>query len=217
MVKGSATTVVEWPSGKTAAAHVEYLPQGALLYRVLDRSTGRTVTDFNPGFGAPTRFAFFTSADGSPVPIPYAALTAEAALAKSILRYVPVSGGELLQRDYEPMIMGALRPLRDLRLASFEGLGLRALGTHQLEVSETGPDRYGETVLWAKAADLAGFEGVAWMSHRCNSDVALMLFGDRVEDADLEPDDGVAKIFRRRVDREWLSALCSGMHITVRW
>lgn len=208
---------VEWPNGKTATAQKDLIDPGTLLYRVLDGSSGRTVIDSNPGFGAPTRFAFFTAEDGSTVPVLYAALTAEAALAESILRYVPVDGGELLRRDYEPMIMGALRPLRRLRLASFKGLGLRALGTSQSEVSETGPDRYGETVLWAKAAHLAGLDGVAWMSHRCNSDVAVMLFGDRIQADDLEPDNGVARIFRRRVDREWLTDLCVGMHITVRW
>lgn len=208
---------VEWPSGKTAVAHEQPVDPGTLLYRVLDGSSGRSVTDFNPGLGAPTRFAFFTAKDGSKVPVLYAALTAEAALAESILRYVPVEGGELLRRDYEPMILGGLRPLRSLRLASFKGLGLRALGTDQSDVSETGPDRYEETVLWAQAAHLAGFDGVAWMSHRCNSDIAVMLFGDRVQKGDLQADSGVARIFRRPIDREWLTDLCVGMHITVRW
>lgn len=208
---------VEWPSGTTAAAHEEPISPGTLLYRVLDGSSGRSVVDFNPGFGAPTRFAFITAEDGSTVPVLYAALTVEAALAESILRYVPVEGGELLRRDYEPMILGGLRPLRNLRLASFTGLGLRTLGTDQSEVSETGPDRYEETVLWAGTAHRAGFDGVAWMNHRCNSDVAVMLFGDRVQSSDLEPDSGVARIFRRQTDREWLTDLCAGMHITVRW
>ncbi|MEV4901955.1 RES domain-containing protein [Citricoccus sp. NPDC055426] len=193
------------------------MEQGSLLYRVLDGTSGRSVTAFNPGLGSPTRFAFFTGAHGETIPVLYAALTAEAAIAESILRYVPVAGGELLRRDYEPMVLGGVRPLRALRLASFKGLGLRALGTDQTEVSETGPDRYEETVSWAKSAHLAGFDGVAWMSHRCNSDVAVMIFGDRVDAADLEQDDGVAKIFRRQVDREWLTDLCAGLHITVRW
>lgn len=208
---------VEWPSGKSAVARDETVERGTLLYRVLNGSSGRSVTAFNPGFGSPTRFAFFTGAKGEKVPVLYAALTAEAAIAESILRYVPVAGGELLRRDYEPMVLGGVRPMRDLRLASFKGLGLRALGTDQAEVSETGPDRYEETVLWAKAAHLAGFDGVAWMSHRCNSDVAVMIFGDRVDAADVEQDDEVARIFRRQVDREWLTDMCAELHITVRW
>lgn len=208
---------VEWPSGKSAIAHEEPVQQGILLYRVLDARSGRSVIDFNPGFGSPTRFAFFNGPDGVKVPVLYAALTAEAAIAESILRYVPVAGGELLRRDYETMVLGGLRPSRALNLASFKGLGLRALGTDQAEVSETTPGRYEETVRWAAAAHRAGFEGVAWMSHRCSSDIAVMIFGDRVTGRDLEPDDGVAKIFRRQVDREWLTDMCAGLHITVRW
>jgi len=51
---------------------------GAQLYRVFSAAKGRTATTFNPGAGAPTRFAFF----GTPVvPIMYAAAAEDAAVA----------------------------------------------------------------------------------------------------------------------------------------
>ena len=60
---------------------------GHLLYRVL--SATRTATDFNPGFGSPTRFGFF----GTPVvPILYAADTEDAAIAETMLHDVPIEG-----------------------------------------------------------------------------------------------------------------------------
>lgn len=206
----------QWPTGRreadtyTLAAHT-------LLYRVLTVTDGRTITDFNPGYGSPSRFAFFTDPQGDTVPVLYAALSTEAAISETLLRYVPAAGGELLRGDYEQQVLGGLRPTRNLHLASFMGTGLRRLGTDHGAVTSTGPDRYPQTVHWAEAAHRAGFEGVAWMSNRCNDAVAVVLFGDRVRAGDIAPDEGVARIFRRRVDREWLTDLCARLHITVRW
>src|SRR6202012_1947518 len=80
------------------------LPAGHLLYRVL--SATRTATDFNPGFGSPTRFGFF----GKPkVPIMYAADTEEAAIAETLLHDIPVEGGLLPYDQYVTKVLVRLK------------------------------------------------------------------------------------------------------------
>lgn len=210
------TAQAQWPTGRHRAETYTLAP-GALLYRILSAHGGRTVVDFNPGYGSPTRFAFFPDEQGQTVPILYAAESATASICESLLRDVPAEGGPLQRAVYEDAVLAGLRPTRQLALASFKGTGLRALGTTHGEVTSTAPERYHQTVLWAKAAHTAGFDGVAWMSHRCNDTVAVALFGDRVLAGDLAVDNEVARFFRRQVDREWLTDLCTRMNVTVRW
>lgn len=208
--------VVDWPSGQfDSRDHIA--PKGQLLYRVLDARAGRQVTDFNPGRGAPTRFAFFEDAGGEVVPVLYAASTDEAAVCETLIRDVPLSGGALLPDDYRDKVLAGLRPTGDLRLVSFMGVGLRALGTTHQSLTSTDPLQYPQTVQWAQAAHAAGYEGAAWMSNRCNDAIAVVLFGDRVAPNDLVADADVARIFSREVDRTWLSAFCLPMNIEVRW
>ncbi len=154
------------------------LPVGETLFRV--HSTSREGHGFNPGKGAPTRFAFF----GDPVvPSLYAAETEQAAIAESLLHDVPLAGGRLVPSAYRDKCMSRLGTSRELRLASFMGLGLRRLGVSANQVTTTAAAHYNQTVLWAQAAHEAGFDGVAYMSRQCNSDRAYAFFGDRAADA----------------------------------
>lgn len=193
------------------------LTEGTPLYRIFSDRTDRTAVDFNPGFGAPTRFAFFKDSSGATVPVLYAASTEEAAVCETLLHDVPASGGTLLPADYRDKVMALLRPARQLRLASFMGLGLRRLKVEHQDITSTGPGRYGETVLWGQAAHQAGFDGAIWMSNRCNTDTAVVLFGDRVKDGDLVQDPGFGRLFEMEPDRAWLTDLCVPLHVQVRW
>ncbi|ALE91631.1 hypothetical protein AOC05_03580 [Arthrobacter alpinus] len=85
-------------------------------------------------------------------------------------------------------VMARIRPTRELRLAKFKGTGLRTLKVEAKDTTATTAARYGETVHWAAAAHAAGLDGGVWMSHRCNTDRAYVLFGDRVDMADLVVD-----------------------------
>ncbi|WP_025159179.1 RES family NAD+ phosphorylase [Leifsonia aquatica] len=154
------------------------LPAGQTLYRVHGKD--REGHAFNPGMGTPTRFAFF----GDPVvPILYAAETWQAAIAESLLHDVPVTGGQLTASAYTNRRMSRLKTTRGLRLASFMGLGLRKLGVTADQVTTTPAAEYERTVLWAEAAHQAGYDGVVYMSNKCNSDRACAFFGDRCQDA----------------------------------
>lgn len=159
------------------------LAAGETLFRV--HTKNRAGHLFNPGVGAPTRFAFF----GDPaVPVLYAAATERAGIAESLLRDVPLTGGQLTHSAYRDKRMSQLTTTRDLRLASLLGLGLRRLGVSADQVTTTAAAYYDRTVLWAQAAHEAGFDGLVYMSRQCNSDRAYVFFGDRANDAfDLDP------------------------------
>lgn len=206
----------QWPTGFRTAETFTVEPN-QLLYRVLNADGDRQVTDFNPGFGAPTRFAFFPADSGAIVPVLYAAYSAEAAISETLLRDIPATGGVLVAADYTRAMLAALRTRRPLNLAKFMGTGLRALGITHQALTSSDMRTYPETVQWAKAAHRAGFEGVAWMSNRCNDTVAIVLFGDRVEAAAVTSEASVARIFSRLPDRNWLADLCLRLGIQVRW
>ncbi|WP_259123317.1 RES family NAD+ phosphorylase [Leucobacter aridicollis] len=183
---------------------------GSDLYRV--HSGGRPPASFNPGFGAATRFAFF----GSPhVPILYAAASEQAAVAETLLHDGPLTGGQLLPREHEGRITSRLRTTRELRLAAFLGLGLRALGVRAEQVTATPASSYGETVKWAEAAHAAGFDGVVHMSRQCNSDQAYAFFGDRCDGA-FEVDSSYSWRFDDvSGGREKLITLCGPLGVEV--
>jgi len=193
---------------------VEDLPAGAELFRVFASARGRTATTFNPGAGAPGRFSFF----GDPVvPVLYAAQSVEAAVCETLLHDVPVSTAvqQLGRHAYRDKVAAKLRTRRPLRLAAFLGTGLRRLGVEAAQLTDTSPVRYGQTVAWAQAAHGAGLDGVVWMSKRCNSDRAYVLFGDRVTQDDLEVDDGFGLAFAIGPGLDWLVDFCSGVHVEV--
>lgn len=185
------------------------LPVGQRLYRV--HNNVRTVTEFNPGIGSRTRFAFF----GDPVvPVLYAADTEQAALAESLLHDIPATGGALPYGRYADTVMGLLTVTRELHLASLRGLGLRRLRAEAREVTDTDASEYRHTVRWAQAAHAAGFDGLAWTSRKCNDTRAVVLFGDRCDGA-VTQDVTFARIFQSGPGLDWLISTCDPLHVDV--
>lgn len=158
------------------------LAAGAHLYRVFSNER-KSPVEFNPGFGAPTRFAFF----GDPkIPVLYAAETEEAAICETILHEVPPGPGSVMFDEIKDKVCAQITPTRNLHLAAFMGDGLRKIGTEAKHVTGTMASEYHRTVLWAEAAHTAGFDGLVWMSNRRNTDRAYILFGDRMTDGGIE-------------------------------
>jgi hypothetical protein len=186
------------------------LNTGSTLSRVHNNVFGPT--EFNPGPNGGARFSFF----GAPsVPVLYAAETDEAAVAETLLRAIPAAGGDLPRGHYEQAVMSKVVTRRDLKLASFLGTGLRALGVVATQLTDTPDTRYPQTRKWAEAAHAAGFDGIAWMSKRNNGDRAYMLFGDRVRASDLRVEPGSARILAAGPGQAWLVDLCVPLHIDV--
>ena len=174
---------------------VTNLPAGQRLYRVL--SSTRIATEFNPGVGAPTRFAFF----GNPVvPVMYAADTEEAAIAETLLHDIPADGGVLPYDQHAGKALVRLEVTRALSLA--------------VDVTASPASTYGETVAWAQAAHAAGLDGLVWMSRMCNDTKAYVVFGDRCTEA-FAQDPGHARIFASPADQLWLIDLCAPLHVDV--
>lgn len=191
-------------------AIVQVLPVGQVLYRT--HSSVRDGNEFNPGFGARTRFAFF----GTPiVPVLYTAATEDTALCESILHAVPRLGGSISDADYAGKMCSRLIVRRELRLASLVGLGERALNIRAEEVCGTDAAFYPETVQWAEAAHAAGFDGLAYPSSKAIGREAHVLFGDRVSPSDLEVDAGYLWSFDDPDGEDKLRALCRSINVTV--
>ncbi|MEH0109012.1 RES family NAD+ phosphorylase [Tersicoccus sp. MR15.9] len=196
---------------------IDVLTAGSRLIRVFSTGADRTAATFNPGFGAPTRFAFFGD---PPVPVLYAGGTEEAAVAETVLHDIPVDGGDVYPEDYRDLAAAALVTGRDLRLAAFHGLGLRRLNVTAGQLTDTSSAHYPDTVAWARAAhayrdDDGSLDGICWTSRQCNSAKAYVLFGDRVGSDDLEVAVDYARILGVGADLDWLIDLCAGMRINV--
>lgn len=187
------------------------LDVGTQLYRVFTAAKGRTVTTFNPGFGAPTRFAFF----GNPaVPVLYAAATEEAAVAETLLHDVPLDGGVLPYDTYASTVMARLTVTRPVTVGVLHGLGLRQLKVTAADITDSGADTYPETVSWAQAAHDAGLEGLVWMSRLCNDAKAYVFFGDRCDGA-FTQEPAFGRLFATGADQLWLIDLCAPLHVDV--
>jgi len=189
------------------------LPAGELLYRVVTAT--RDATEFNPGEGAPTRFAFF----GDPVvPVMYAADTEMAAVAETLLHNVPVEGGVVPYDRYSRKALVRLAVIRDVRLAVLHGLGLRRLKVDADDVTSSPASSYPTTVRWAEAAHQLGLDGLVWMSRMCNDTMAFskayVFFGDHCADA-FTQDVSHARIFASPADQIWLIDRCAPLHVDV--
>ncbi len=193
------------------------LPAGTTLFRSHWKTLPATrfIQYKKPGT---TRFGPFTGAAGTTLGVLYVGQTDEAAVCESVLHHIPASGGVVGRSDYEDRILTELTIDREVKLASFLGKGLRHLGVDAHELTGPEADDYSLTVKWAEAAYQAGFDGIAWMSARLNSDRAYVLFEDRVSPADFtavgalsfDPDlDSVDGGFT------WLSAFCQQVNVTV--
>jgi hypothetical protein len=187
------------------------LDVGTQLYRVFTAAEGRTATTFNPGFGAPTRFAFF----GAPViPVLYAAATEEAAVAETLLHDIAVGGGILPYDKYARTVMARLQVARPVRVGILHGLGLRQLKVTAADLTASGAETYPETVKWAQAAHDAEFDGLVGMSRLCNDARAYVFFGNRCDDAFIQ-DSTFGRLFATGADQLWLIDLCAPLHVDV--
>lgn len=127
----------------------EYILQaGTPLYRVFS-NVREDVTEFNPGEGSNTRFAFF----GDPrIPVLYMAQTEKAAICETTLHEIRTGPGRIMYDDSAERVCAPLGLARDLRLVSLMGDGLRTLGTEAKYVTGTMASQYKRTVRWSEAA-----------------------------------------------------------------
>jgi hypothetical protein len=86
-----------------------------------------------------------------------------------------------------------IAPKRDLRVAGLFAPDLKAWGLSRGELIETPKSTYGQTALWAQAIHRArsDLDGLIWTSRQCDPDQCVILFEDRVGEADFEIHDRI--------------------------
>jgi hypothetical protein len=145
---------------------------------------------FNPGFGLPSRFAPFDDEGGRTVPTLYAGTTREAAVYETIFHDIDPAAlfKTVRQHVVEARTASRITPTRDLLLASLFTPDLAAWGLARTDLIQTPKSTYDQTVIWAAAIHAAhrDVDGLVWTSVRCDPELCVMLFGDRVDEADLQ-------------------------------
>ncbi|MDE0693633.1 MAG: RES family NAD+ phosphorylase [Gammaproteobacteria bacterium] len=160
---------------------------------------------FDPCRGGPSRFAPIQNAQGECVPSLYAATSLQAAVFETLFHDVPLEARRktIPRSSVEARQHTVLQLRRDLRLAS-----LRAPGLLRWRVASalvwSPPTQYAATALWAKAIhdQFEDVEGLIWTSRRCDPDSAMLFFGGRATEADLQAisaRDGADASFLREV------------------
>jgi hypothetical protein len=164
-------------------------PKGQVIHRIhLDIYPA---AQFNPGAQGNARFSPIKSASGSSIPTLYGGVTFECAAMETIFHDVPFAVG-LKTYDKAKMIgqvSSQVIPTRDLVLADLSSTALRKIGVGRNQLIDTEKDRYPYTRAWAEAihAQCPEVEGLGWVSRQDDRARALILFGDRVQTADLAP------------------------------
>ena len=143
----------------------------------------------NPCMGQPTRFAPIRDRDGACVPSLYVATTEEAAVFASIFHDIEASAAfKTVRLDVVTgRSLSEVAPKRDLRLVALFGPDLKAWGRTRTDLIDTPKSTYGQTAMWAQAIHAAYLDadGLAWTSRQCDPAVCIVLFGDRVTEAEL--------------------------------
>jgi len=161
------------------------LPAGTRLHRL--HATRFAGDGFNPRKGDPTRFApIHRRGDGACVPSLYAATSFDAAAYETVFhdiaphtRFKTVRRDALLNRAHS-----VLELARALTLARLFRPDMMAGDVAAADVLGASTAAFATTARWAAAVHAAdpAIQGLVWMSNRCDPDLCLVLFGDRVED-----------------------------------
>jgi hypothetical protein len=172
-------------------------PANQPLYR--GHGDDRDGNVFNPGFGKPTRFAFFPphGRRAPKVPVLYAGATPEVAVSEYIFHDVPLDLSAAVPfGDLKGRCLSAVVPIEDLTLVRLHDTGLRKLKIANRQLIETPASAYRTTVRWAQAlhASNATVQGLQWMSRQYNSERAVVLFGDRIDPSKLALLPGYQKV-----------------------
>jgi len=138
----------------------------------------------------PGRFHPFTPvAAPAPVPVLYGSDGLAGAISETVFQDVAVRGTKHVPYATLRRELGiTLAAVRDLRLADLTGHGLRRLGATRAEIIDSDPRSYPHTARWARGlhAHPGHLDGIQWVSRQYDTALAVMLFGDRVQESDLD-------------------------------
>lgn len=180
-------TAVSNPPTRLEEPNICVLAGGTVVHRV---HTAKFAGDaFNPCEGGPSRFAPIRDKHDECVPSLYAATSVDAAIYETLFHDIPLQARRktIPRTKVEARKHTTLQLRRDCGLAS-----LRAPSLLKWKVASAlvwgMPKQYGETVRWANAihGQFQHVQGLIWTSRRCDPHSAMLFFGDRVGEADLQ-------------------------------
>ena len=163
-------------------------PAGRGIVRVYDAPY--SPRGFWTGITRPGRFHPFTHTGApGPVPVLYGSDRLAGAISETVFHDVPVRGTKHVPRaTLRRKLAITLTATRDLRLADLTGYGLRRLGATRAEIIDTDPRSYADTARWAHGlhAHREHLDGIQLVSRQYDTALALILFGDRVQETELD-------------------------------
>ena len=175
---------VEPPERPPQEPEVCLLPEGADLCRLYRVRFGPL--SFNSAAATnPYKGGRFDSPDGSYTYM-YCASTPSAAVAETLLRYVPGSGVETPTIVHEKNIVGSglvrIETCRPLQLIDLTGQGFHKIGQTDDWLTSCEADQYPQTRHWANALRewVPEAHGLKWRARHDNNEFAFVLFGDRL-------------------------------------
>lgn len=179
--------LVPSPPTRLGEPNICVLADGTVVHRVHTHEFPGDA--YNPCKGGPSRFAPIRNKRGECVPSLYAATSVEAAIYETLFHDIPLRARRktIPRTKVENRKHTTLQLRRNLRLAS-----LRAPALLKWKVASAlvwgPPKQYGATARWAKAihAQFQDVQGLIWTSRRCDPHSAMLFFGDRTAEADLE-------------------------------
>lgn len=162
------------------------LAHGVRLHRIHSSIFGATT--FNPGSGA-SRFAPLRDIAGHSIPTLYAATTFAAAVFETIFHDIPPSAlfKTVARATLKKLTYSVIRPRRALSLCGLFSADLSRWRLERANLIDTPVSRYSYCRLWAEAIHCdSPSEGLMWISRKFDEAQAIMLFGDRLLQDDLE-------------------------------
>jgi RES domain-containing protein len=124
------------------------------------------------------------------VPTMYGANHIEGALGETVFHDIPLNNGPWVipRASLYALLRTMLIPQRHLALVDLTGWAHKALKLNGRSLVECGPAEYSTTALWAERFhDLPEEpDGLYWRTRQYDQCYAVMLFGDRVAESDLQ-------------------------------
>ncbi|GAA5628162.1 hypothetical protein Brsp05_03458 [Brucella sp. NBRC 12953] len=142
---------------------------------------------FNPGLGRQSRFAPIFIGE-TPIPTQYLATGYECAVHETIFHDVPFDEPTKTVGvdNIKPLAHSIVELKRDLNLVPLFAPDLAKWNLSRADLIDTTASHYHVTAEWALAVhqNRTDADGLIWTSKRCDPQLALMLFGDRVSEDD---------------------------------
>lgn len=161
---------------------LQMVDPGQIYHRI--HSDKFTSTQFNPGLGN-ARFSPIKNARGKHIPTMYGGGTLECAAMETIFHDIPYGNKiKILQKaKLDQQVYSVIHTMDELILVDLTSISLRNMGIQRNQLIDTEANQYPATRLWAEAIhkQCPKAQGMSWVSRQHDTELAVVLFGDRID------------------------------------